>query len=145
MLTEHKNLEYIQQAKRLNPRQARWSLFFNCFNFTLTYRPGSKNLKPDALSRIYVKSAQEDGIATIIPLGKIIAPIQWDMESMVRRAQDQEPDPGGGPNNHLFVPKAVRANVLQWGHSSQLTCHPGSSRTLEFLLRRFWWHTKLML
>jgi len=26
--TDHKNLEYIQSAKRLNSRQARWSLFF---------------------------------------------------------------------------------------------------------------------
>ena len=26
--TDHKNLEYIQRAKRLNPRQARWALFF---------------------------------------------------------------------------------------------------------------------
>ncbi|KAK3548349.1 hypothetical protein QTP70_010580 [Hemibagrus guttatus] len=50
VLTDHKNLEYIQQAKRLNPRQARWSLFFNRFQFILSYRPGSKNLKPDALS-----------------------------------------------------------------------------------------------
>ena len=26
--TDHKNLEYIKQAKRLNSRQARWALFF---------------------------------------------------------------------------------------------------------------------
>ena len=26
--TDHKNLEYLKQAKRLNPRQARWALFF---------------------------------------------------------------------------------------------------------------------
>lgn len=26
--TDHKNLTYIQEAKRLNPRQARWALFF---------------------------------------------------------------------------------------------------------------------
>lgn len=45
VLTDHKNLEYIQQAKQLNTRQARWSLFFNRFHCTLTYRPGSKNLK----------------------------------------------------------------------------------------------------
>ena len=49
--TDHKNLSYIQTAKRLNSRQARWSLFFGRFNFTLTYRPGSRNIKPDALSR----------------------------------------------------------------------------------------------
>lgn len=52
VLTYHKNLEYIQQVKRLNPHQARWSLFFNRFQFILSYRPGTKNLKPDAVSRI---------------------------------------------------------------------------------------------
>ncbi len=41
VLTDHKNLEYIQQAKRMNPRQARWSLFFNRFQFLLSYRPGT--------------------------------------------------------------------------------------------------------
>ncbi|KAG1925598.1 hypothetical protein F2P79_025429 [Pimephales promelas] len=51
VLTDHKNLEYLRSAKRLNPRQARWALFFTRFNFTVTYRPGSKNTKADALSR----------------------------------------------------------------------------------------------
>uniref|UniRef100_A0A8D0AE73 Chromo domain-containing protein n=1 Tax=Sander lucioperca TaxID=283035 RepID=A0A8D0AE73_SANLU len=49
--TDHKNLAFIQSAKRLNSRQARWAIFFSRFNFTLTYRPGSRNVKPDALSR----------------------------------------------------------------------------------------------
>ncbi|MBN3319773.1 ARHG9 factor, partial [Atractosteus spatula] len=50
---DHKNLEYLQSAKRLCPRQARWSLFFSRFNFLITYTPGSKNVKADALSRIH--------------------------------------------------------------------------------------------
>ncbi|KAI3351453.1 hypothetical protein L3Q82_020306, partial [Scortum barcoo] len=49
--TDHKNLAYLRSAKRLNPRQARWALFLSRFEFTLTYRPGSHNTKPDALSR----------------------------------------------------------------------------------------------
>ncbi len=141
VLTDHKNLEYIQQAKRLNPRQARWSLFFNRFQFILSYHPGSKNLKPDALSRVYGNTPQEDSVASIIPSTKIIAPIKWDLANTVKQAQTREPDPGGGPTNCLFVPKAARSQVLQWGHSSRLTCHPGASRTLEFLQRRFWWST----
>ena len=28
VLTDHKNLQYLKEAKRLNPRQARWALFF---------------------------------------------------------------------------------------------------------------------
>lgn len=47
VITDHKNLEYIKSAKRLNPRQTRWSLFFSRFRFTVTYLPGSKNSKAD--------------------------------------------------------------------------------------------------
>jgi hypothetical protein len=49
--TDHRNLEYIWEARRLNPRQARWPLFFTCFVFTLSYRPGYQNVKADALSQ----------------------------------------------------------------------------------------------
>ena len=46
----HRNLEYIQVARRLNTRQARWAMFFTRFVFTLSYRPGSQNAKAAALS-----------------------------------------------------------------------------------------------
>ena len=49
--TDHKNLAYLHTARRLNSRQARWALFLGRFQFTITYRPGSRNTKPDALSR----------------------------------------------------------------------------------------------
>lgn len=34
--TDHKNLSYIQLVERLNYRHARWALFFEWYNFTLT-------------------------------------------------------------------------------------------------------------
>lgn len=49
--TDHKNLEYFMTAKKLNRRQARWSLFLAQFDFTLHHRPGKSSGKPDALSR----------------------------------------------------------------------------------------------
>lgn len=45
-----KKLSFLRGAKKLNSRQAWWALLFTRFNFTLTYRPSSKNAKPDALS-----------------------------------------------------------------------------------------------
>ena len=48
---DHKNLQYFTTTKVLNRRQARWSLFLASFDFLITYRPGSKQGKPDALSR----------------------------------------------------------------------------------------------
>ncbi len=53
--TNLKNLEYIQSAKRLNSRQARWALFFGRLDFSISYWPGSKNIKPDALSRVFLR------------------------------------------------------------------------------------------
>ena len=49
--TDHKNLEYFQTAKKLNRRQARWSLFLARFDFVLHHQPGKSMGKPDALSR----------------------------------------------------------------------------------------------
>ena len=51
VLTDHNNLKYFRDARKLTPRQARWSLFFNEFDFLLTHRPGKRHGKPDAISR----------------------------------------------------------------------------------------------
>jgi len=51
ILTDHKNLEYFLEQRRLNPRQFRWYLKLSRFNFQLEYRPGKYAGVPDALSR----------------------------------------------------------------------------------------------
>ena len=48
---DHKNLKYFMMAKKLNHRQACWSLYLAHFNFKLIYCPGCSMGKPDALSR----------------------------------------------------------------------------------------------
>jgi len=48
--TDHKNLEYFMTAKKLNYRQARWSLYLARFDFRLIHHPGHSMGKPDALS-----------------------------------------------------------------------------------------------
>jgi hypothetical protein len=49
--TDHKNLEYLRVAQKLNRQQARWSLYLSRFDFTLHHKPGRSMGKPDALSR----------------------------------------------------------------------------------------------
>jgi len=49
--TDHKNLEYFMTAKKLNRRQAHWSLHLARFNFLLHYHPGRTMGKPDTLLR----------------------------------------------------------------------------------------------
>ena len=47
--SDHKNLLYFSTSRTLSHRQARWSLFLSCFDFTLIHKPGVTH-HPDALS-----------------------------------------------------------------------------------------------
>ncbi|XP_068508006.1 uncharacterized protein tctn1 isoform X2 [Syngnathus scovelli] len=137
--TDHKNLEYIKSAKRLNSRQARWSLFFNRFNFTLSYRPGTKNTKPDALSRVFNSDPEIKKPETILPSHCLVRAVTWPIEGRVQQANGNEPPPSGCPENRLFVPAQLRSQVIHWAHTSRLSCHPGMRRTLFVIQQRFWW------
>lgn len=51
VITDHKGLEWFMSTKKLNSRQARWAEGLSGYNFVITYRPGKKNIRADALSR----------------------------------------------------------------------------------------------
>lgn len=89
---DDKNLSYLQTAKRLNARQARWALFFTHFDLVITYKPGSRNTKPDALSRQFAPSGEEE--RTIIPASCVVGAVMWEIEKLIREALQLEPDPG---------------------------------------------------
>ncbi|KAJ7997881.1 hypothetical protein DPEC_G00216770 [Dallia pectoralis] len=76
---------------------------------------------------------------TILPASCLTTTLTWEVEATVRRLQATQPDPGGGPPGRMFVPDQARAAVLAWGHDSNLACHLGARRTLEFIRRQFWW------
>lgn len=81
--TDHRNLEYLQFAKRVNSRQARWAIFFNCFNFPLSYRPDSKNMKPDALSRMFSSEPTSEKPDYILPQTCVLETVKWELERHV--------------------------------------------------------------
>uniref|UniRef100_A0A8C1QKT9 Gypsy retrotransposon integrase-like protein 1 n=1 Tax=Cyprinus carpio TaxID=7962 RepID=A0A8C1QKT9_CYPCA len=137
--TDHKNLEYIRSAKRLNSRQARWALFFGRFDFALSYRPGSKNIKPDSLSRIFDPSERPVTPECILPEKVVISTLVWEIESKVKTALEGVTPPPGCPPSRLFVPEGLRSDVIRWGHCSNVACHPGVTRTGFLVKQRFWW------
>ncbi|KAK5877443.1 hypothetical protein CesoFtcFv8_024946 [Champsocephalus esox] len=137
--TDHTNLEYIRSAKRLNSRQARWALFFTRFDFSLSYRPGSKNIKPDALSRQFQPESSPSHSENIITSTCVIGLVTWEVEDKVKRSHVEHPAPSACPVNRLFVPATLRTQVLQWGHNSRLACHSGVRPSLALIRQRFWW------
>ncbi|KAL0158888.1 hypothetical protein M9458_046964, partial [Cirrhinus mrigala] len=141
ILTDHKNLEYLRSAKRLNPRQVRWALLFTRFTFTVTYRPGSKNTKADSLSRISEPSDKPNLEETILPETLLIAPVQWDIMTEINLANEQHPPPPECPPQLTFVPEMHRKQLLHHIHSTPSSGHPGIRATLHLLNNRFWWPT----
>ncbi|KAI2654876.1 Transposon Tf2-6 polyprotein [Labeo rohita] len=141
ILTDHRNLEYIQSAKRLNSRQARWALFFTRFNFRISYRPGSKNGKADALSRQFDPPVPNSSPEYIIPPPLIVAPVLWDIMAEITEAQTLEPAPPDCPQDKEYVPESLRSQVLHLVHDSPSSGHPGITATAELVSNRFWWPT----
>ncbi|KAI3373951.1 hypothetical protein L3Q82_022513 [Scortum barcoo] len=80
---------YIRSAKRLNSHQAWWSLFLTIFNFTLSYWPGSRNVKSDALSRQFQRDKYVAPCPdTIIPSSPLVAPLTWEIEERVKATKE---------------------------------------------------------
>lgn len=118
VLTDHKNLKYLQTAKHLNPRQARWALFFTRFQFTISYHPGSKNTKADALSRTHTSEQEEERRATILPEACWINPIEWDIDREIAESNELPP-PDSAPSDKVFVPPPLRGKLITWAHTNQ--------------------------
>ncbi|KAI2647423.1 Transposon Tf2-11 polyprotein [Labeo rohita] len=118
--------------------QARWALFFTRFRFTITCRPGSKNIPADALSR-QTSADLPTELEPIIPPHLIISPIIWNLDQDIHQATLQEPAPPECPEGKIYVPRSLRHNLLGTAHGSPGSGHPGSKRTLSLLQNRYWW------
>ncbi|CAJ0927360.1 unnamed protein product, partial [Ranitomeya imitator] len=132
VLTDHKNLTYLESAKRLNPRQARWSLFFARFDFVISYLPGSKNVKADALSRSFVPDSP--GLsepAGILKEGVIVSAISPDLRRVLQTFQANKPD--RCPAEKLFVPDRWTNKVISETNGQT----ERTNQTLETYLRCF--------
>ncbi|CAJ0968812.1 unnamed protein product [Ranitomeya imitator] len=131
VLTDHKNLIYLESAKRLNTRQTRWSLFFSRFDFVVSYLPGSKNVKADALSRSF--SPDSPGVLEpvgILKEGVILSAISPDLRRVLQEFQADRPD--RCPVGKLFVPD-------RWTSKVEPSDCPGVDSVVD-RLQQIWTH-----
>lgn len=156
--TDHANLTYFRSPQKLNRRQARWRLELAEFDFSLVHKPAKTLGKADLLSRRadYDKGENDNEDVVFIKedwLVRGVVETGWDrVEEVVRKAQSEISE-GEIPvvkglkeaagvwkmGKRLFVPEGVRPDVMKEFHDSPLAGHPGSTKTVELVQRRFWW------
>ncbi|KAG0810082.1 hypothetical protein G6F16_008516 [Rhizopus arrhizus] len=89
LYTNHKNLEYFATTKSLNRRQVQWPIFMASFDFFITYRPGTKNPKADALSRRSDMAFQRD-VNLKQPIQHLFQPEQVVLSATFEVAPDSD-------------------------------------------------------
>ncbi|KAK3526426.1 hypothetical protein QTP70_025456 [Hemibagrus guttatus] len=107
--------------------------------FTVSYRPGSKNGKADALSWQSEVAGDLGQPELILPVTALLAPVRWDLLGEIRRAHAEEPPPTDCPPCRLFVPSQFQPQVMRWVHEAPSSGHPGTRRAAQLVSRQFWW------
>uniref|UniRef100_A0AAY5KWV0 Gypsy retrotransposon integrase-like protein 1 n=1 Tax=Esox lucius TaxID=8010 RepID=A0AAY5KWV0_ESOLU len=104
-------------------------------------RPGSKNVGADALSCQHDTAERPVDDAPVLPESCIVAPVVWELDTDIARAQRDEPSPPTCPEGRTYVPASVRDRLIYWAHTSPSSGHPGIGPTVRALAGKYWWPT----
>ncbi len=91
--------------------------FSHRFNFTISYRPGPKNVKADALSRLHAPEEVSEEPELIISKEIIVSPIQWT-SNPATPSNASTATPPGCPQGLQYVTRAQRTPLIHSAHTS---------------------------
>ncbi len=113
---------------------------FGRFDFSISYRPGSKEHQTHALSRIFDHSDRPVSPECIVPERLVVSAVTWEIESKVRTVLEGVNAPARMPNGpvvcagEVTVQRHSMGSLFQRGLSSR-----NRSAPCFWLKQRFWW------
>jgi len=120
--TDHKNLQYFCDPRKITGQQARWIEFLQDFDYTLEHIPGSTNTVADLLSQ---RKDLNKGVDTTEPC--VLLPDHLFTPTRTTHANkiflEDDPD--------------LRQDILQTLHDSPTAGHPGISNTWELVCKQY--------
>lgn len=159
--TDHHGLQHIQTTPGLTGRRARWSELLQEYEFDLKYIKGNTNIVADALSRrpdlrlgLMLSSISTSTVSSVLSLHQDILSAassdkiyQKAMQSARRSTKPGRFTIGtddllyyqGTQGPRLYIPESLRDHVMYEAHDSPTAGHLGMDKTLDKLVRRFYW------
>jgi hypothetical protein len=142
--SDHNNLRYFQETRKVTDRQARWIEFLADYDFELEHLPGYSNIIADNLSR---NPTLEKGVkiadpVAILPdhLWKILEyehPPLKDPDKTVHANAAQVTGTSHMHKTYLEDDETLRRNVLKEIHDTPVGGHPGISNTWHLVQRQY--------
>jgi len=118
VLSDHKNLTYYREAKKLNRRQARWSLYLSEFDVKLVHTPGSKMIQSDALSRrpdLCPDDDTDNENITMLPDDMFLNLIDTELQNKIAMTDDLDTNAAEALKLLLeSAPTAMTAGLDDW-------------------------------
>ena len=165
--TDHANLQYFKKPEKLNRRQARWLTELQEYDFTLHHIPGKSNSKADILSRRpgFNRGAEDNDNVILLPNSLFISSItqlqpisflprilqscknldRTVITSLEKRNPDFRvlEDKSITYRDLIYVPldQRLRGDIISYHHDTPLSGHYGQFKTVENILRNYWWPT----
>lgn len=130
---------HLCTAHRLNPRQSHWELHLERFNFTLSYKSGARNIKPDTLSCQFSPNEGDFGEETILPSACVVGVTRWEEEDQIWQAEQDYRVPKNCPTDRLSLslpsPLFFNGGTLLRSHAIQvfIALWNYSNSTLDFV------------
>lgn len=160
IVTDHASLRWLMKQTDLSGRLARWALKLQRYTFQIEHRKGSQNIVPDALSRSF---EEPDAVNAIeVELSPTIDLTSSAFQSEEYTALKDKFIEAGLPDFQvidnflyhrncfstngnrdevwkLYVPTALREEVIRSSHDQPSSAHGGVAKCLERIRRNFFW------
>jgi len=164
---DHKNLEYFQTSKVLSRTQARWAEILSSYDFVIQHLEGKKNpadgpsRRPDyeeGYERPTARLLATLAVTTVEPFSDLLPaikaaqntdPLVTDMKNKIggqdgskNKDTDMKWKVSAGAltfEGRIYVPEALRNQVISLFHQNPESGHFGAHRTAELVSRDFYW------
>ena len=167
IITDHKNLSYIKDPRKLSRQQARWSLFLQDFDIQWQVIPGTKMALADALSRRdHVNTTLDNQETSICPEPVVVQALDLALAQKIQSSTESDPlvlralenlkkgsplFPHSSMDNwhmtnshlyfkgHMYIPLHEQQAIVCSIHNSPTSGHAGRFCTKALLECDFWW------